>query len=192
MYRLLLPVLFCLLYNQVIAQVPDFISVRKANGRTVKSYTAGMPIVFETKAGTGVQGWIAAIRNDSVFVQEYVVQRVINNWGLFQLDTLGSITQPVHYKSIARIKVFNKRRFIRSKIDKLLILGGTGYFVLNLANGAYLSQPVTDKDNLRSLGISLGAIGTGLLIQKAFPVNNYTTRRHRILYINMQQNPKPM
>lgn len=192
MYRLLLPALFCLVHHNSAAQVSDFISVRKANGRTVKTYMTGMPVIFETNSGTAVNGWITAIRNDSVFVQEYVVRRVINNWGLFQLDTLGSITQPVHYKSIARIKVFKKRRFIRGKIDKLLILGGTGYFVLNLANGAYLGQPITSKENLRRLGISLGAVGAGLLIQKFFPINNYTTRRHHIVYVNMQQKPKPM
>lgn len=165
------------------AQVSDFISVRKPNGRTVKTFISGAPILLETVYGTPVSGWIAAIRNDSIFIKFYVVQRLPTTFGTIMFDTLGSRTVPIHYQDIKRIKVFRKKRFIRSKADKLLIIGGAGYFILNLANGAYLNESVTDKKNVRSLGISLGAIGIGWIINRYFPVNNFSSKKHKIVYV---------
>ncbi|MBK5273037.1 MAG: hypothetical protein JJE22_18715 [Bacteroidia bacterium] len=168
------------------AQSPDFISVKKKNDITLKIYRAGLPITFETQFGATVSGPIEDIRNDSLFVKIYDRRVYMTNLGITKLDTINIYISGFHYKDIKRIRIYEKKRFIRSKIHRLLIYGGAGYFILNIANGAFFDSPLTDKKNLRRLGISLGAIGTGILIRKFFGINNYSRKKHRIVYVNMK------
>jgi hypothetical protein len=86
---------------------------------------------------------------------------------------------------MVRIKVFNYRRFVRGKLDKLLMIGGAGYFGLNLINAGHAHQPITSKNNLQNLGIAVGAFGVGWLLKKCFPVNRFSRRGHQIVYIKM-------
>lgn len=186
MLRLLLVSCFTGIHFLSLAQGQDFISVRKKNGRPLKTFIAGSPIIFETVYGTYVSGPIEAIKNDSVFVKIYDIRTFATNLGFAMVDTISTYIAGFHYKDIRKIRLFNKERFIRSKIDKLLIIGGAGYFILNVVNGAYFNEPITDKKNLRSLAISLGAVGTGLLINKFFKVSNFSTGKHKIVYVNMK------
>ena len=185
MLRLL--ILFGLLtfHSASLSQVSDFISVRKRNGRAIKTFMVGSPIVFESLYGSHVDGWISDIRNDSVFVKMYYTQTIVTLYGSRMLDTIGSYIVGIHHKAIGSIKVFKKRRSLLAKLDKLLIIGGAGYLLLNLANGAYLKEGVTDDKNLRSLGISLGAIGVGLLINHFNTMNNFSSKKHQIVYVRM-------
>ena len=165
----------------------DFISVRKKNGRHVKTFIQGSPIIFKTVYGSYVDGWINDIKEDSVFVKIYDVRRFTTNWGSMLLDTVNSSIVPFYYKEISTIKISNKRRFVQSKIDKLLVIGGAGYLLLNLANGGYLNESVTGKKNVQSLGIALGAIASGLLIKQFYKPDNFSRKKHRIVYVSMKQ-----
>ena len=71
---------------------------------------------------------------------------------------------------------------------RILIIGGTGYALLNVINGAYLHESVTSSKNLTSLGIAAGAVGTGILI-------NYLTkhsRKYHVEYIHMNDVKKQL
>jgi hypothetical protein len=174
------------MYLNSFSQPSDIISVRKGNGNIVKTFIASSPIIFETKSGMYVNGIIKQIKNDSVFVTTYDIRIFQTNLGVTMVDTIARHIAGIHYKDILKIKVFRRHRFIRGKIDKLLMYGGAGYFGLNIINGSYFNQPITDKKNLRSLSISLGAFGAGLIINKFFPVNRFSRKRHKIVYISMR------
>lgn len=163
------------------------ISVRKKNGRLIKTFIAGSPVELESVYNGYVNGWIRNIKNDTVFVKIYDIRRVAGFLGLPTIDTFGTYIVAIYYKDIEKIKISARQRFISLKLDKLLYIGGIGYFILNLINGPYLEQPITDKENLRKLGISLGAVGTGLLISKLFSAENFSKRTHRIVYVRMNQ-----
>jgi hypothetical protein len=179
---LLLPLLIISLYAQ--AQSPDFISVRKSNGRTVRSFMPGLSITLETKSGNWLQGPIEAIRNDSIIVRQYMVRRYLQ-WGVLQLDTIGTTLLPIHYLAIDRIYLNKRRSFWQRRTGPLLITGGGGYLLLNLLNGAILKDPIGSSGNIRKLGISAGALGAGLLFQKYLAGSDYSTSRHRIVYVKM-------
>lgn len=153
---------------------------------------AGLPIIFETKTGTWVGGPIQDIRDDSIVVREYIVRRVMSNWGVFVLDTAGSLLHAVPIQNIGRIRINQKQNFLLRRTDDLLLAGGGGYLLLNLLNGVYLKESSAKSKNLRKLSIATGAIGLGLLWHKLFGSKEYTTRRHRILYVNMQLPVRPM
>jgi hypothetical protein len=186
MLRLLLICCFTGIYCLSVAQVSDMISVRKNNGRLIKTFMAGSPVILESVYNGHVNGWIMNIRSDSVFVKIYAVRTVAGFLGLPTVDTFGTYIAAIYYKDITKIKVSQRQRFISSKLDKLLFIGGTGYFILNILNGAYLEQPITDKENLKKLGISLGSVGTGILINKLFSAGNFSKRRNKIVYVRMK------
>jgi len=186
MSRLLIILFLLFFYLLSHSQSPDFISVKKKNGITLKTYRTGLPITFENTFGETISGPIESIRNDSVFVRIYDRRVFMTNLGVTIVDTITTYVSGFHYKEIKRVKLYEKKRFIRSKIDRLLIYGGAGYFILNIANGAFFDSPITDKKNLKRLGISLGAIGTGILIRKFFGINNYSRKKHKIVYVNMK------
>lgn len=192
MNRLLILVAFCLMQCAVAAQVPDYVSVRRVNGRTVKNFMKGLPITLETKAGSWIDGWISDMRHDSIIVKTYIVRTVMTHLGVTMLDTLGSVQQPVHHKDIDRIKITQRQSFLLRRTDDLLFIGGVGYLLLHISNGAYLSESITGKNNLRRLSIAAGVTGVGLLWHKLLGPTPFTTRKHRIVYVNMQRNTKPL
>ena len=182
MPRLLLLFLLGIPALQASAQVSDIISVRKKNGRTIKSFVAGVPIELHTQNGTFVKGPIKAIRNDSLFVTVYVIRIVPTYMCVTVVDTAAVYLTGMHHRDIKNIRVFRRPRFLRGKIDRLLIIGGAGYFGLNVLNG--LGQgSLTEKENVQRLGIALGAAGLGFVIKKFFPVDRFSRKRHPIVYI---------
>lgn len=192
MNRLLIFFFCCWAQVAAVAQVPDFISVRKPNGRTVENFMAGFPIAFYTKGGTRLAGEIAYIRHDSIAVREYIVRRVMTNLGVYVLDTAGSLLHAISFHHIGSIYIGQKQNFLLRRTDDLLLAGGAGYLLLNLLNGAYFEQPAFGEKNLRRLATGAGAVALGAVWHRLFGPKPYTTRRHRILYINMQPTASPM
>ena len=180
--RSVLPfILFFAVSATAFSQASDFITVNKRNNRTVKTFFPGLPISFETYDKRQASGLITAIRNDSIFIKEYDVRQVLNQWGIPVLDTLGQYLNGFHYKEIAKVDVSDRMRLQEVTPGRILIIGGTGYALLNVINGAYLHQSITSSKNLTSLGIAAGAVGTGVLI-------NYLSRhskKYHVEYIHM-------
>jgi hypothetical protein len=185
MRQLLILIFLSIGFFEASSQISDIISVRKKNGTTIKTFVTGTPILFQTKDKMYIEGTIRNIRNDSIFIMVYDIRTVLTRLGVTVVDTVSRHVAGLHYSDMERIKVYNYRRFVRGKMDKLLMIGGAGYFGLNVVNGAYLQEPITSRQNLQSLGISVGAFGLGWLIKKFFPVNRFSRRKHKIVYIKL-------
>lgn len=168
------------------AKPGDIITVRKPNGRTVQTFTKGSPIEFIDPNGRNVAGRIQDIRDDSVFLVQLDVRTLYGNTGAVIMDTIGTWTSSYHYRELTRIRVFHRGGFVRNVLPTAMMIGGAGYAVLNVVNGAYLNEPITDKENMQSLGIALGVFGAGFALKKFFPPNNYTKPKHDIIYIRMK------
>jgi hypothetical protein len=188
MLKLLLFTILLSASSQIFSQASDFISVKKRNNRTIKTFFPGVSISFVTTYKRPVNGLITDIRHDSVFVKEWDVRTVPTIFGVTVLDTAGFYITGFHYKEIATIDVSDRTKFQQVTVGRILIIGGIGYTVLNVVNGAYLHEPITDSKNLKSLGIAAGAVGTGLLV-------NYLNRHRRkyvIEYIHMDEVKKQL
>ena len=174
-----------LLSIHLFSQGSDLISVRKKNGAIIKTFFAGSPIVFETKNGSYIDGRIKEIKKDSLFTTIYNTGTFMTNLGVTVFDTVSIHLVSVHYKDIESIKVFIRHRFLRGKIDKLLMYGGAGYFGLNVINHVISGESLTADDNLKKLGIAATAFGIGLIINKFFYVNRFSRKKHKIVYVKM-------
>jgi len=190
--RKILPVLTLLIISSsCFSQVSDFIKVKKRNNRTLKTFFPGSIISCQTVYGNYIGGVITAIKNDSVFVREFDVRAIPNQWGVARVDTLATYIAGIHYKDIETVVFKNHDSFGFVTNGSLLMIGGLGYAGLNLVNGKYLKQPVTDPANLRSLGISLGVAGTGYLLSHLRKINNKNGKRYIVEYVRMNEKLRP-
>jgi hypothetical protein len=171
---------------QTFSQSSDIINVTRKNGRHLKSFFSGSPIMFQTKRGNYVNGVIKNIKNDSLFVKTYVMGRYMTQYGFTVIDTANVFTTGFSYKEISRILIDTKKSFFRKNLGSLLIAGGAGYTVLNVINNVSSKEPIGSKENLKSLGAAGAAIGLGLLINKIFPVERFSRKGDKINYVNMQ------
>lgn len=169
------------------AQVSDIISVKKKNGLPLKNFYSGVNILFQTKSGEYVEGPIERINNDSVVVRMFVIQRLPTTLGFYLQDTLKTYLTSTHFKDIARIRIYKHPRFLEQRAGPLLMLGGAGYFLLNIINGSYFKQPLGDAKNVKSLATAAGVFGVGFIIHKLFRPTVFTTRRQKITYISLQK-----
>jgi hypothetical protein len=174
------------LQGQGQSQLGDIITIRKPNGRTVQTFTKGSPIEFIDPSGRKVAGRIQDIQRDSVFLIQMDVRTLYSQTGAVIIDTVGGWTSAYHYREMVRIKVFHRGGFVRNVLPTALMIGGAGYAVLNIINGAYLDEPITDPENMQTLGIALGVFGVGFAMKKLLPPNNYTKPKHEIIYIAMK------
>ncbi len=171
---------------QSFSQSSDIINVTRKNGRHLKSFFAGSPIMFQTTRGNYVNGVIKSIKNDSLFVKTFVMGQYMTEYGFTVIDTANSFTNGFSYKEISHIKLETKKSFFRKNLGGLLIAGGAGYTVLNVINRAASKEPITNKGNLRNLGKAGSVIGLGLLINKIFPATRFSRQSDKINYVNMQ------
>jgi hypothetical protein len=162
----------------------DFITVKKKNNRTVKTYMPGNAISFVTVFGYSYDGWITAIRNDSVFLKIYDIRTMPTQFGTSTVDTVGSFSPGLPFKDIFKININKKQSFGFIKQGTALIIGGLGYAALNIINGAYLNEPLTDKKNLTSLGIAMAVAGTGFILNKTSR-NKLKRNPYKIIYVHM-------
>ncbi len=167
------------------AQSLDYISIRKKNGRSIKNFYTGSSILLQTIDGAYLQGPIKAIRNDSVYVTFYDIRSYLTTFGTYIRDTVAVYYPVVHYKEIKRIHINSRRRFLQNATGPILMIGGAGYLGLNILNGTLYNQPITDKRNLRSLGIATGAFGIGYLIKKLFSSDGFNKKSHQIEYVDL-------
>lgn len=161
------------------------LSVRRKNGRTIKTFYAGSPISFLTKSGTPVVGNIVTLRNDSIFIYAYNIRVVPTYLGVTVVDTFARRMEKIHFRDIGRIEVFSRKRGIYGRLGTYAAIAGGGYIFLNVFNGLTQKESITDKNNLRTLlAPALVAVG-GLLTQRIFKEVLLTKKRHRIVYISL-------
>ncbi|MCY7293115.1 MAG: hypothetical protein LH615_13135, partial [Ferruginibacter sp.] len=139
-----------------------------------------------TNTGAYRNAVITTIKNDSIFLKEYLINRIPTTLGFFVIDTIGSYHFEYNYKQIAYFEKVNKK-FNVGGSGAALMGGGT---LLTLASGVvYLA----DKKNFSpALMLSaIGLAGIGYLMNKAsgkgirIGKNNY-----RLQYMNTNVSQK--
>jgi hypothetical protein len=178
---------FLILSFAVDAQRSDFIVVKKHNNRTLKTYSEGSFLSAETYGGFQLNGFIRAIRNDSIILQQYLTQLVPTEFGQ-KLDTMV-YTMGIHYTQIKKF-FFNrydiagrKKGFLQISAPRLLVIGGVGYIVLELVNTAYRGEALNDGDKLKGFAIAAGVAATGFLWNAISNNRNRVGGKYKIVYV---------
>ncbi|MEO5682025.1 MAG: hypothetical protein ABIQ88_05245 [Chitinophagaceae bacterium] len=188
MFKALLFIVLLCSSVKTFSQASDFITVKKRNNRTLKTFFPGVPITFQTYDKRQASGLIIAIRNDSVFLKNWDIRPGYNSLGIPVTDTLGVYLSGYHYKEIDKVDVSERMHFQQLTPGRILIIGGTGYALLNVINGAYLHEPITSSKNLTSLGIAAGAVGMGFLTNYLIKHSN----KYHVEYVRMNEVKKQL
>ncbi|MES2850670.1 MAG: hypothetical protein V4685_16545, partial [Bacteroidota bacterium] len=133
--KTILAIILIFSLSEATAQVSDFILLKK-KGRTVKTFFAGSKITFTSTTGANIEANILAVRNDSLFLRQYITRPVMTGMGFYILDTSFYYYQ-FHYKDIAAIGKTG-RRFDLAGSGGALMGGG---ILLAVASGVvYLAD----------------------------------------------------
>ena len=161
------------------AQPSDFIILKKKN-KTVKIYYKGYNIEFITSSGTYRNAFIKDIKNDSIFLQEFLINRVPTSLGFYIIDTVGSFKYAYNYNEIYHFGQENKK-FNLAGSGATLLGGGV---LLTLASGVvYLADNKNFSPTLLVAGAGLAAVGYFMSkgINKGITIGK---KNYRLQYIN--------
>lgn len=144
------------------AQSGDFIVLKKKN-KTIGTYFSGYNIQFVATNGAYRDALINKIENDTLYLQEFVINRIPTTYGGFKLDTAGSFRYKYHYHQIHSFGPPKQKGFSLSGSGASLMGGG---LLLMLGSGVVY---VADREKFSSnLFIGAAALsGLGYLLSKA-------------------------
>ena len=161
------------------AQPSDFILLKKKN-KTVKIFYKGYNIEFVTSSGAYRNALIKDIKNDSIFLQEFLINRIPTTLGFYVIDTVGSFKYAYNYNQIYHFGQENKK-FNLAGSGATLLGGGT---LLILASGVvYLADNKNFSPTLLAAGAGLAAVGYFMSkgLNKGITIGK---KHYRLQYIN--------
>ncbi|MEX0636567.1 MAG: hypothetical protein WD135_07345 [Ferruginibacter sp.] len=162
------------------SQQADFIVLKKKN-RTVKNFFSGTQIEFVAINGAYRNALITGIKNDSLYLQEFMVYRMPTTLGTYILDTTGSYRYTYHYNQIKSFGI-PKKGFNVSGSGAALMGGGA---LLVLASGvSYLINKDQFRPELVGAAVILG--GIGYLLNKSAANRMVIGKKYTLEYISLQ------
>ena len=161
------------------AQPSDFIILKKKN-KTVKIFYKESQIEFVTINGVHRNALIKDIRNDSIFLQEFLINRIPTSLGFYVIDTVGSFRYAYNYNQIYHFGQENKKFNVAG--SGATLLGGGA--LITLASGVvYLADNKNFSPTLLAAGAGLAAVG--YFLSKGSNKGITIGKKHyRLLYIN--------
>ena len=182
--KIILIIIFIFTTASVSAQASDFILFKK-HDRTVKTYFSGSQITFTNNTGANIEANILAIKNDSLFLQQYITRPVTTAMGFYILDTSFYYYQ-YHYKQIAAIGKTG-RHFDWGGSAGVLMGGG---LLLTVASGVvYLAD--NKKFSPELLGASVALFGVGYLLSRTSGKGMVIGKKYSLEYVKATDNKKP-
>ena len=137
----------------------------KKNGKNIRTYSPGMYFVMETVYDQWLEGYITAIRNDSVFVNNF----------------------PFHYKEIRTIR-YERTKFLYKGNGTILMLAGAGVLVIGTVNGLYRGDPASQWFTAAGYITAGVMLLGGYLLIKAQYKKYHLGKKYTLEYLNVNIN----
>ena len=162
------------------AQSSDFILLKKRS-KTIETYYAGTNIAFTSNTGAYRDALIEKIRNDTLYLREFITQYLPTTFGTYILDTLGSYHFAYHYNQVAVIGRKEKKSFNMRGSGAALFGGGS---VLVLASGVVF---LVDRARFSApLLIASAALAVaGYFMMKGKSSGIIIGRKYRLVYMGV-------
>ena len=188
MRSLFLLILLIYFSTMAFAQPSDFIVLKKKNNRTLKTYFPGSFISASTYTGFTLNGIIKQIKNDSIFIEQQEVRQFASQFGVPVLDTIVYSVR-LHYEEIrvfdySTVKLGGSSKRNGGLIQSILIIGGTGFIMLELVNTLYRGESLSDDNKLTALVVAAGVAATGLL-WKYLQNRSNKPGKYKVVYVHM-------
>ncbi len=162
------------------AQSSDFIILKKGN-KTIRNIYAGTNIQFVSTSGAYRDALITSVKNDSIYLQEFLVRRMPTVYGSYINDTAGSFRYTYHYNQIGSLGKKSSKGFNISGSGAALMGGG---ILLTLASGvSYIADK--DKFSPELLGAAVALGGLGYLISTSGKNGIVIGRKYTLQYMKM-------
>lgn len=165
---------------ECFSQPSDFIILKK-KGKTIHSYYAGTSIEFITKSGAYRNGLINKIKNDTLYIQEFLVRQIPTTLGTYILDTAGSFRYAYHYNQLHSFGP--KKQKFNLKGSGASLIGG-GILLILGSSVVYLAD--RDKFSPELLGAAVALTGLGYLLNHSGSKGIIVGKKgYVIAYMNM-------
>lgn len=182
--KMILPLLIVFSFTAT-AQNADFIYLKKKN-KTLQTIYAGQHISITTVSGAYITAFINGIKNDTLFLQEFVVNYIPTTIGTYIVDTAGSFRYKFHYNQIKAIGKKQKRGFNAKGSGASLFGGGV---LLTVASGVIY---LVDREKFSApLLIASAALGTlGYLWASSGSDGIVIGKKYKLVYMDMSNNKR--
>jgi hypothetical protein len=187
MKQSILLILLFSITEATLSQQSDFVVLKKRNNRTIKTYYPGSFISAITHNGFSINGYIKDIRHDSIIILQEERRLMPTDFGS-TLDTM-SYTIGIDYRDIKKFQYTSqytwgrKRGFAEITLPRLMIIGGTGYILLEAINTVYRKESITSNNKLVSLGIAAGVAAAGLAIVHFQNRTDKAGGKYKVIYV---------
>ena len=179
----LILLLFVFIAVQSFAQSSDFI-LFKHKDRTIKTFFVGGQISFTSNTGAFIEANITNIKNDTLYLKEYIIRQVPTQLGVYMLDTTYYYGQ-YHYKQILAIGQTG-RRFDWGGSGAALMGGG---LVLTVASGVVFLAD-NKKFSPELLGGAVALTGLGYLMSRSSGKGMVIGKKYSLVYIKAAEGKK--
>ena len=176
-------ILFFFISIQTFAQSSDFI-LFKNKERTMATWFPGTEIKFTDKNGAYIDGKITAIKNDSLFIKEYIIRQIPTQLGVYILDTSYYYYQN-HYNQVKSIGK-SGRHFDWAASGGVLMGGG---ILLTVASGVVFLAD-NNKFSPQLLIAAVGLTGVGYLLSKQSGKGMVIGKKYSLAYIKTSDKKK--
>jgi hypothetical protein len=164
------------------AQTADFIILKKKN-KTIETFYSGGNISFTAESGAFINAQINGIKEDTLYLQEFIVRYLPTTFGTYIIDTAGSYHYKYHYRQIAAIGKKEKTNFNVKGSGAALLGGGA---VLALASGVvYIADRKKFSAPLLIASVGLGTLGYFMAKGKKSGNGMLIGKKYRLVYMNM-------
>ncbi|MBI3882784.1 MAG: hypothetical protein HY305_00780 [Sphingobacteriales bacterium] len=155
----------------------------KKRGTTVATYSKGSYISFETTTGAHTFGDITEIRNDTIFLQQFIIRQVPTTFGVYVVDTLGSYRYQYHYNEIKSIDKTGRRFDLSASGASLL---GGGIIIVAGSGIVYLADRDKFSPALAIAGAVLGTAGYFMMKHNSNIMN--IGKKYKLTYLDISSN----
>lgn len=168
--------------NFSFSQSADFIQLKKKN-KIIRTFYSGMDIAFTSESGAYINARINGIKEDTLYLQEFIIRYLPTNIGTFILDTAVSYRYKYHYKQVRAIGQKEKTNFNTKGSGAALFGGG---ILITLASAVVF---IVDREKF-STPLLLAAAGLGTLgyfMAKGKKGGGGLTigKKYKLVYMNM-------
>lgn len=177
-------IIFFLFCTNVSAQQADFLLLKKKD-KTIARYFAGSEIEFTTVTGAYMNARIEGMKNDTLFLKEYIVRTALTQLGVYVLDTVRIYNHQYHYNEIYSIG--KTKKGLNMSATAASLMGGG--LLLTVASGiVYLVDREKFSPALLIASASLAAIG--YLIAKTSGKGIVIGKKYQLVYMGLSANNK--
>lgn len=147
------------------------------------TFYSGSQISFTAESGAFINGQINGIKNDTLYLQEFIIRYLPTTLGTYIIDTAGSYHYKYHYKQIAVIGQKEKTNFNVKGSGAVLLGGG---ILLTLASGVvYVADREKFSAPLLLTSVGLGTLGYFLAKGKKSGNGMRIGKKYKLVYMNM-------